>query len=399
MRALFLAPTTKGFGETILGIRLAADLRRNGHDVRFLVHSSGSQLVGESGFRCRSIAPHALPLFDFLVSDEIRQWRPDALILSDLFTVSLAMARAKTSLASLKRHDIPIVAIDTWSQVETGKTIDIFGKPRWQMPSWPRNFGLRVTPVPFANPLNAGAAYYSSLPTDIEFAKKIRRHVRRTLGVTDSSKLVLLCTAEWQHANYPSAAATRLQAAVPRVLGSCIDRLGPAVHLVHVGPVAWSPSPCEKYLWLPPTPPDRFNVLLSAADLVLTLNVSSTTIGRAIAARVPVASLVNSLTARTPKGLPCAGLEGTVAEATPTFAFDLWPLGYHDFLRPVWKGNPLCEVLPRLEVFSIDETLASLDSMLFSRETRSAAINAEAAYARSVRSLRPAPDTIAEFVA
>ena len=65
--------------------------------------------------------------------------------------------------------------------------------------------------------------------------------------------------------------------------------LGADVHLVHVGPTRFEASGLlgDNYHWLPPMPTREFAELVPGVDLLVSLNISATTVAQAVATVCP----------------------------------------------------------------------------------------------------------------
>lgn len=403
MRHLFLALSTRGFGETILGTRLALELQQAGHDCMFIVHDSAAGVLAETPFRCLKVSDTTLPLLPLYLRSAFEQFDPDSVVLSDYFTTTLAFEKAGADFSLLKGRGLPVTAIDTWDVQRCGTRVDLYGKAVREMQDWRNDIDLRLIPTPLASPSGDGA-FYSSLPHPTNVARKVRRHVRRDLGLAEEDALVLFCTAEWQCARYKDADARRLAQSLPRLVADQLRRLGPRVHLAHVGPRPYRTSLGERYHWLPAMGPEQFNFLLSSCDLLLSANVSATTIARALVSEVPALVLMNSHAAASPEDLPAALLRGAspgfkawLEDSLPIFPFHLWPLGYHEFLGPMLAGNPLLDAVPCIELLDEKGVSCALSGLLFDAGSRQRAVERQLAYAREIGRLPRAAEALTAF--
>lgn len=392
MRLLFLALSTRGFGETILGVRLAAQLRDEGHTATFLVHEAAAPVVSDAAFRHTAIPDHALRLLPLFLRAAIAADRPDAIVLSDYFTSTLAFEKCGMTVGGLRALGLPIAAIDTWDLDRSGTDVDLYGKVIRRFPDERDAIAARVLPAPIAAP-DPARPVYSSLPVLPRVTPKIRRHVRRDLGVSETDTLVLLCTASWQSGRFANADAARVGRLLPGLLAEYVETLGPRATLVHIGPARFK-FRTAGYTWLPPMRPERFAPLIAAADLLLAPNVSASTIAAALVLNVPVLLLPNSLRAASLDDAPRSSIEGVTAEIRrrlraifPVFPFSMWPLGYDQFLRPVLTDNPYGRAVATAEVFDAARVCETMRALVFDPATREERLAAQAAYVRLVSSL------------
>jgi hypothetical protein len=395
MKHLFIALSAKGYGETILGIRVARELQSRGDSCFFLIYESGMSLLVDTPFQHMKISEHATALLKIAMLVLFEKIKPDSLILSDYFTAALAFDRAGIDPAILKRFGIPIGAIDTWDLQRSGTAIDVFGGERRHFKDWIGLLDYRLIPVPIARPDgNPDGPYYCCLPEPMELSQKIRRHIRRDFGIGENERAILFCTSNWQHSLFSNENANRLAQFLPSLLGIYLNELGPRIHFIHVGPFAYPSRVAARYHWLPPLPPDRFNMLLGSVDLLVTANASSTTIAKALVSGVPSVVLMNSrslssldeLRQQTGSDVP-AGIAGWLRDAAPIFPFSMWPLGYYEFLKPLLSKNEYCEVVPLLEILEQDSTLDSVNALVFDSPRRRLHIDRQLEYVKGLRRL------------
>jgi hypothetical protein len=401
MKHLFVALSTKGFGETTLGLRVARELHMAGDECAFLVHSAAASLLAGTPFEHMEISDHSVALLKLTLMTLLDQLKPASIVLSDYFTSALAFDRAGLDPAWLKEAGIPVGAIDTWDMAKSGTVIDVFGTEQRTIQDWSRLLDYRLVPVPIAHPdAAAGGPYYCNLPEPARATNETRGDVRRSLGIGSGDALILFCTAEWQHARFRSEHGNRLARLLPQLVAHWVEHLGGRVHLVHVGPAAYPLSLGERYHWLSPLPPAKFEAHLSSADLLMVANASSTTIAKALVSGVPSVTLMNSCTLETAAGLSSGASEGLVTwarEAAPLYPFYMWPLGYYWFLKPLLKGNPYCEVVPMLEILHETETLDAISTLLWDRQIRELHIARQAEYVSKLRLLPPGGALVARM--
>jgi len=403
MKHALVALSAKGYGETILGVHLANQLVESGDEVVFFVHETGANAVAGTPFTAEVVCDAAIPLLGFLLDRFIRDHKPDTIVLSDYFTCVLGFQRANLDFSFLKVYGIPILAIDTWEGQDNNRPVDVFVKSRRTMPDWWDQVDIPVTPVPIGKQGEEGV-FFSALPEPFLPTRKVRRHVRRDLGIGPDDRAILFCTSQWQHAKFASKHANRIARNLPQLIAHYVRVLGPRVRLVHVGPSRFNIDLPRQYVWLPPLRPEEFEVLLASMDLVLTANVSATTVARAIASGVPVLSLVNSI--RITNGTDVEKLlpelskwvRNWVANTAPIYPFYLWPLGYYSFLHPVLDKNDYMTALPTMECLEEQSVLEALEGRLFDAETRVACIEKQERYLATVQAMRPVANQINERI-
>ncbi|HWG50065.1 MAG TPA: DUF6365 family protein [Candidatus Acidoferrales bacterium] len=401
---LILALGQMGFGETILGLRLGAELRSRGDQVFVLAHDSNRKLLENWGSGYSTFCTAASPLLQLYISNCLEKFDASSIILSDYITSTLFFDRYGLDPAMLRSFGRPVVAIDTWDTARVGHhMIDMLFEEERIRSLWPE-IVRPICPVPI---LSAGdnARYYVSLPSPTSVPKSVRKHMHHALGIDESCKAVLFCTAEWQHPGYQSNldAARKCADALPLLLAAYLSRLGEKVHLVHVGPkeLDFKGALDGRYHWLPPLRPQEFDTLVASMDLFLTANISATTIAKAMVSGVPVFVLQNSVKASTREEAETAlskplseSLQQWLEAALPLFPFALWPLGYYKLVKPLLEKNPYVAAIDVAEMMDEARVETKLRALLFDAAAREEQLHRQAEYIARIKQLPSGPEVV-----
>jgi hypothetical protein len=219
--------------------------------------------------------------------------------------------------------------------------------------------------------------------------------------LADADRAVLLCTAGWQH-EIEDPDGQRLATEVPRLLWTYLAQVSPAVRLIHVGPAPLSLEAAGKrYLWMPSMTPDNFERLLGSVDLLLSANISATTIGRALTSGVPVLVVQNSCLAQTAAeaeaaigGCVSPSVRTWLERAAPLYRFSLWPQGCWQFLRPLLRDNPYCTALDVVELTDEPRFMETCRRLLFDAQGRDEALARQTEYVELIKRLPSAAQLI-----
>jgi hypothetical protein len=401
---LFLLLSRKGMGEAILGLRLAQSLIAAGDSVSFICHHSNTSLLppGSSSLTLQSEAAKSLPLY---VQIKLHESQTSSIILGDYLTTSLFFETEGIDVKAIQDQGVPVVGIDIWDSGTYPQTIDVFMGGQRTPLLWP-DLVRSICPVPFLA-AHSGAHFYQDLPAPIKLAAKVKKHIRTTLGLSENDKAVLFCTAAWQHAKYESADGVRLALSLPELMGQYIARMGPKVHLVHIGPVAYDLAATlgERYHWIPPLPPERFDSIVASVDLLLSANISATTIAKSMVYQVPTLVLENSYTLTNraeADGVlpspPSVFLSNWLYRSLPLYPFSLWPLGYYQFLKPLMKDNPYRMAQAVVELLHEEAVEATLKSLLFDSVTREEQLHRRTSYLQTVHLLQSGAEVVQKIL-
>jgi len=345
MRHLFLTVHECAFGEVLLARRIAEELALGGDEVWYLAPRALAPALRGAAVRFGTI-DHARGLTDRVLSAIVADSGADSVFLVDAMSTFSALASMGQDCGRLVALPAPVLALDVWDLATSGLVID-FTDGWFELDA--RVLGVpRLVPVPFARPTAAGAYRSLRAPT-VDPAARARGRAR--LGLAAGDAMVLFPTATWQHVEAVKPQTQPSARAVPALLAAYVKAAG--ARLVHVGP--WRLPGIEvlgdAYHHLPQLPPAEFADLMAAADLLLSLNASATSIGGALAARVPVLLLHHES--------PPARV------GAPSLApFRAWPYGLSRLLAGVLANNPFAGVVASAELLDEPAVLGALESLL-----------------------------------
>jgi hypothetical protein len=386
-----VAVNESAFGEVVFGLRIGAELRARGDRVTFLAPGAHADLL-----RGVEHAPLASddPRPDRRVLDLVRRLRPDSVVLFDAASVLITLEQRRISPRFLRRLDCPVIAHDCWNLPRTGLRIDM-GPGFWPIPRAALGFDRRLLPVPTCAP-DRRAGAYDALPRP----PSISRHkARAALGIGARERIVLMATAWFQepalHAFEPIARWAR---ALPELLAGHLAHLPKSTRIVHVGPRAWRPLGRrlgERYQRRAQCSPEDLSRLLRAADVLLSFNLTSSTVASAIAARLPVImGTCSSLlpTQHAPR------VARWLRKHAPLHPFHIWPGGFHRFLTPLLRRNPYRDVIEIVEVLDEPAFAEALDRVLGDPPAANEIRARQERYELRVRRLPAAADVVDEWL-
>jgi hypothetical protein len=384
---VFLALDDGHFGERIYAARLAAQLERAGDRVIF------------------AAAPPDADYVDF-TRRLVNRSGCDALVLVDVAGAYAQLERAGADAGFVDAIGAPVLGLDVWDLDCTNMLMER-GTAGFIVSRHARDVTRRLIPSPmirpsgWRDPLSAGV--YDSLPESVAPAAS-REELRARLGVGERERLIVLPTAPWQHrAPIEDPYVARSMARLPSLLASHLARLGSDARVAHVGPARLPHLASrlgQRYRWHPPPPPRELPALLAAADLMLTLNVTSPNIALAAQLGVPVLLAHNSFTVTSDDALPPLPFSPTettrawLRTMTPLHPFAVWPLGLARFTAPIVQDNACVEMTRRSEILDEEGFVAAAQSLLGDEAARAAARLAMSRCLEAVRRLPRAVDVV-----
>jgi hypothetical protein len=417
MRLLFSAVCPTGFGETLIGVSLADQLRKLGVTSHFIIQPHALRMLVRSrndpGHQYTVLEPEMGSLAKLLVDDAIATFRPDAIVLADYLTHCRTFSRTyHLDPWFIESRGVPVIPIDIWELEKTSYSIDLATDDDAEVNEHFRDLPAQLRPVPLAHLEPDGtcrARPFRVWDREDRVSARTRNHLRTTLGLEKQDKLVLLATAAWQLGKgiRHRKQVIPVRDAMPRILAHYLQQLPPRTHFLLAGeaPEVLADLPGDRIHRLPPCLPDRFGNLLGAADAILSMNISATTVTRAVMAGVPAMVLGNRFDIQDTEDAEKAeaelgGFSPVVREqlpsAMPVHPFRLWPLSYYKFLTPLLTDNPFTGAVTQAEILDEQAVTGGLTRLLFDQPTRSEALAKQSAYADRVRALPDTPTVFTE---
>ena len=401
-RHMILALGIGSWGRAAMACTLADELTALGDSGVLLASENCIPLLKGSSFKHDIIPNHMGPFLKLYLDEAFREHCPDSLILSDFFNNTNYLSWRGADPEILLRDSVETFSLDVWDFSITGYEIDVFQDDRRLLvqgdhQKWSSRFAdikHKLRPVPIITPITSDGGFNNIPGHWSKPGPASKLHAQ--IGLPAGAKAVLFCTATWQHAEYESEAGRRMAQSLPRLLADFLAAAGDQVHLVHVGPKAYplSERMAGRYHWLPALSPGDFDALLASMDLLLSANISATTITKAMVLHVPVLVVENSVAAGSLEQAmaalphpPSALLESWLRQSLPLFPFSLWPLGYHRFLTPVLRNNPYVDALERVEMLDEATMRRTLATLLFDSVAREEHCHRQQIYLDKVRSL------------
>ena len=418
MRVLFVTPVEQGSGETITVLHMARTLVAEGNEVRFLASAFAEWFLGttfgptvrqltSSGSRNRELWEEALALFD-----------PDVVVLADYPLLFFAdgvspLAAERGWVASLDSVRPCLVTLDHFgfAQREMGMFV---GPPHltfgYQLfPAVPERMRILLPcpmhePGPVAGRRGHPFRYWDvplSLPDDRRAA------LRRTYLRDEDGYLVAHLVSNWAWRG-SEAYGLSFYRYLPRLFDAYFAAAGRPVTVVSVNNGRLLEPPVASRLSLvnaAPMTPDAFESLLLGADLVLTENRVSISLGKAVCGLQPCAVLKNShrlldiLETAAPEVREVVqAMEG--AQPGTIYPYDVFPTGMVQELKDLvlYRDNSLTQAFGQVEVFGGPSAAEQLCGLLADPTARDGLREHQRVYVDRLAALEDAAAVLSRLV-
>lgn len=411
MKLLFLAAVVKEHHEVTVGLDLARQLRAAGVQSHFVIHTYNEQQVDAAGFARTVVSPDTDGDIREVLRGVVREFRPDAIVLSDYVAHWVAFTYAyKTDPWCVDEFGLPVIPMDLYELPNTDLELEILGETVrvddriLRMPAQ-----LRPVPIARPNPEPGGQGLPYRLTRTIGPASAAERErTRGPLGLTDGDRLLLVSTLEWQ--SLITAKGNRitreLGGRVPELIAGHLGRLPERTHFLFLGPEweAFRRLPAERCHLVSSYTPAEHDEWVRAADAVMAFHLPSPALERAVFADVPGFYAVNGIQVEHGAGRGIltdrlGGVSARVARWLDSFPltlpeFHLWPLRWNSIYRPLYAGNPFTEAVAHAEILDEPSVVGRLAELLYDRVAQDRLAAARDNYRRQIEAL---PSTVEVF--
>lgn len=419
MKLLLFCLSQAAFGETFIGLSLAAQLRRDGWESHFVIPPVTRSAVQHFGF------PHTVvdytdapkgPAARSFMDELIEQQHPDAIVLCD-FTVFHRNVRFHYQLEPdfIREYGLPVLPLDLTECETSDFEVDLAGAEPLSLDRGILDYPVHVRPVPpghLTAPGSSRALPYRVVEAE-HIAEDVCQRTRADLGLSDDDRLVLLPMSSWQRPpggrGLWSEMMSTLSDHVPDLLVHYLLQLPPTTHFVIIGhaPDAFDRLPAERAHGLPPIAIDRYTELLAAADLLVLLSPPSVTGVRAVLMDKAVVVIQNRFAVHSAQDLAAVeselgGVSTTVrdwlTETGPIDRFRMWPKGCFQSQERMFTDNDYTTALVTTELLDERGTVTALRDLLRDSEASRGLAKARVRYRDQVDALPATADVLREAV-
>jgi hypothetical protein len=409
VRVLFVAPVEGGSGETITALHMAENIISHGGDAFFLASLYASEFLGGRLPGRVERLTHSLEANVALWDQAVVALKPEAIVFADFpllffsFGVS-PLAPSERWLDGLSRAPARLVTLDHSGLAQRPQAV-FFGPPHlsqsYEMfPALPERMD-RLLPCPMHEPHNLewrrGRPFrYWDLPLGIPALR--RQAVRESLGVAENDLLIFHSVPTWA---WRAAEEYRLPffSFLPELLEHYLSSLPCKATVVSVNNGSLLPAPpgCLRIVNFPPQSPSVYEELMFSADLMITDNKISISMGKAICGLVPCAAFRNSYTLLQLMGRLRGPLREMVlsmerSSSGSVFPYEVFPSGMMEELLELglYRESSLADAFEELEIFGGELTREALHRLLLDETVRAQLRSRQAEYVRRVRELEDA---------
>ncbi|MDX2545379.1 DUF6365 family protein [Streptomyces sp. WI04-05B] len=404
---LFVVTSFWAYGEYAIAAEFAARMTGSGFRPLFLVPPTHRGYATAAGLDHRLLIPGGGKINRIQLSDIEHTDRPALVVLADFMNYDFCDRHYGLTRADLAVFDCPIGTFDDFSWGREDTWLDTYGfRAKQEGEITVEGLAFRLRPCPLNNPLDLDAGpdvyAYPMLESVTDIGTAERAEVRRELGLSGDRPVVLVAGATWQHTPKTYPLVTGFVDASRTMMERLLTRLLEHADVVSMGSrLVFHDRDPEGFHALGPVPPERLGRLLQAVDLHISNNIVSVSLHRTALRGIPSVVLGNSLhkkAGRLTWDLPSAPpmtefAQSVVDRVDYLYRCLMFPVGWHHFLTPLLADNPFADLVPRLETFTEEATLAEILPLLGAGPERDRIARARETYLEALRKL-PGVDTV-----
>jgi hypothetical protein len=418
MRVLFLTPVEQGAGETITALHMAQSLVASRHAVRFLASEFAARFLDPSFPRDVERLTPSGPANRALWDQVLARFQPDAVVFADypllFFSSGVApLASEPGWVESLEEVSGCLVTLDHFGFAQ--REMGIFVGPshltfgyQW-FPAVPDRFRI-LLPCPMHEPGpvegRRGEPFrYWDVPLRLPGLQ--RAAVRRRYTGPEGGLLVvhLLSNWAWRGSQDYGLSFYRF---LPRLLDEYLGPVPVPVTVVSVNNGELLEPPPGSRLSLVNVgtmPADQFQALLLAADLVMTENRVSISLGKAVCGFQTCVVLKNShrlldLLAAAEPAVREVVLAMENAQPGAVYPYDVFPTGMVEELKDLvlYRDNSLTAAFAEVEIFGGATTAGQLRGLLTDAGARDLLRSRQQVYVDRLARLEDSTSVLARLV-
>ncbi len=382
MNALFVICPSLGIGEVYTAVRLSEQLIKSDWNVYFL----GNEILvifHEINKENRWILSNDTKDNYRLLEELVQHVNPDLFIFTDY---NMYIKNSYTNFAFdfhwLNNFGIPCMVIDTIGNCRFQDTDLAIYKDKsfaLTLPDWVEAILRPVPPNDPINPENRRVIHFSVFAKSEELSVEAKLKIKQEFNVSQNKKLVIFPLGHWIKL-VAGKDEKRLYENMMRIILGFFNKLEFDIELVLLGDKSWS-SGVYNNVSLRTNLADlsfsKTEELMRAADLVITINRFSNSLGRAARYRVPALCLINNNDIIVEKGKILTDLEYKITPFIDKVIrlvtknnglikkFSIFPENDTGFINEFYNKNPrFSEIIPVCEIFDQVGTVNMVHKLL-----------------------------------
>ena len=376
MRIGFIVTSYWAFGELLIAMQFAQELKNAQNRVLFVIPPTHKQNVEAKGFEYVTWIPKSRKFNQIILAEVENSFQPDVMILSDFLNYSFAdkhygilredldVFSGKLATFDIYNWSLPRRCMDTYGFVSSiPNKVDI------------KDYGAKILPCPLINPENVenGFGYrYSVVHELLDTSEKNKQEVRKKLGFKEDEKIILVSYAKWQESHIQHEKVGRFIDFSARLFDELIIQLSSCHTVICIGKETEVFKDYPNIHCFDSMPAKQFDEYAITADLYIGKNMTSTSMIRLALSGIVCVNIINSIVFPhrvEEKSFGNFDYAGEL-EDMHMYKYMMLPVGWYEFLKPVFQNNPYANIVCMREQFKMNETMEIIHDLLFNKDLR-----------------------------
>ncbi|WP_283591912.1 DUF6365 family protein [Clostridium butanoliproducens] len=405
IKILILVLSELSSGELTIGYEFGSRLSKDKYCVKYIIPEKFINYLKDKNQSYISLNINDGALINKNKVDQfIKKYKPDFMLISDVFTNEYSRIWSGISMKMLKNYNIPLIGVDEYQYLSTNYTPDYYGGIFEKLPPLLNecNYILRDCPINVNRiDQDKNIKCFSLYNQNLKLTETKKLSVRERLHINSNDKLIFYASSSWETINYnriPSLGVFFKW--IPKILQNYLNDLENKIALIHVGPNPWNEDQCKnfKYIHFNNLKPSDYDDYLLSSDLFITTNVVSVTLTKAVYGNVPSIVLQNYKYIDFKK-LQLAlqkrpeWYKKMAKELKCVFPFRAGFFGWYKLLEEVLKDNEYTNTFEVVQLFKYDEVITKLNTYLFNENEIHDLQERQSCYVTKILGL-PSPEMI-----
>ncbi len=379
MKIAFIITSFWAYGELLIAMQFAKELRISGNDIMFIVPPTHKDNMIRSDFRFLSLVPKSQK-FNRILFVEVRQkFTPDLVILSDFLNYSFAEKHYGLVREDLDLLGGKLATFDNFDWALERKCMDTYGFAS-TIPHRTNviDYGARILPCPLAdyqNKAQTGGHRYALTSGSLKVSDTVKKNLRRKhgFGTKESDKIILISNAKWQESHIEDKKVTEFINLSNRYFDQLVIRLSVYYKIICIGNEDDRFQDNKNIYVYPSMPSQLFDEFAAMSDAYIGRNLTSTSMIRLALSDVLCFNMMSSIVSRdriTQKQLGSLDYEAAI-DRISLYKYLMFPVGWYYFLKPLFAENEYGDMICMLEQFQLQESADKICSLLSSKDKQS----------------------------
>ncbi|SES84984.1 DUF6365 family protein [[Clostridium] polysaccharolyticum] len=394
MRVAFIVTSYWAFGELLIAIQFAEELKNLQNRVLFIIPPTHKKNVEAKGFKYVTWIPKSRKFNQIILAEVEHSFCPEVVILSDFLNYSFADKHYGILREDLDIFGGKLATFDIYNWSLERKCMDTYGFVS-PIPNKVdiKDYGAKILPCPLINPENKENELgyrYSVVHKLLDTSQKNKEELRKKYGFHVNEKIILVSYAKWQESHIQNEKVGHFIDFSGRLFDELIIQLSFYYTIICIGKETEGFRDYSNIHCYDSMPAKQFDEYAMTADLYIGKNMTSTSMIRLALSEIMCVNIINSIVFPHKIEEKSFGNFNYAAELEDIhmYKYMMLPVGWYEFLKPVFQNNPYADIVCMREQFKMNETMEVIHELLFNEQERARITERVAALKCSLEKLK-----------